>query len=194
MPSEGRQSWRYDTPTSLRTRRPRHFSVTYGRPNCRSKGNAAASAGAAGSFYETTGRRKQRVATAELSVLSKDYGPTGSSGRRRRLRRCRSTCKGLRAGWIRRMVIPEYTAASGRHDHATFGERADESCFADSLEAKARARHRLESGPSESRRLGGTESGPLIDGSGQTKIVPLRARLSDSFEPERAPIYRGRED
>ena len=62
-------------------------------------------------------------------------------------------------------------------------------CFADSLEAKARARHRLESGPSESRRLGGTESGPLVDGSGQTKIVvvgqtkivPLRARLSDSF-------------
>jgi hypothetical protein len=54
-------------------------------------------------------------------------------------------------------------------------------CFADSLEAKARARHRLESGPSESRRLRGTESGPLVDGSGQTKIVPLRARLSDSF-------------
>jgi hypothetical protein len=33
-----------------------------------------------------------------LLDLSKDYGPTGSSGRRRRLRRGRSTCKGLRAG------------------------------------------------------------------------------------------------
>ncbi len=41
------------------------------------------------------------MAAAELSVpldLSKDYGPTGSSGRHRRLRRGRSTCKGLRAG------------------------------------------------------------------------------------------------
>ncbi len=68
---------------------------------CWSKGNAAASAGAAGPFYGTTGRRKQQVAAAKLSVpldLSKDYGPTGSSGRRRRLRRGSSTCKGLRAG------------------------------------------------------------------------------------------------
>ena len=74
--------------------------MTTGRPGCWSKGNAAASAEAAGSFYETTGRRKQRVAAAELLVpqgLSKDYGPTGSSGHRRRLRRGRSTCKGLRA-------------------------------------------------------------------------------------------------
>ena len=42
-------------------------------------GNATASAGAAGPFYRTTGRRKQQVAAAELSVLqdlSKDYGPT----------------------------------------------------------------------------------------------------------------------
>ncbi len=47
--------------------------------------------------HGTTGRRKQREATAELSVLqdlSKDYGPTGGSGRRRRLRRGRSTCQG----------------------------------------------------------------------------------------------------
>ncbi len=52
-------------------------------------------------FNETTGRRKQRVAAAELSVpqdLSKDYGPTGSSERRSRLCRGRSTCKELRAG------------------------------------------------------------------------------------------------
>ncbi len=100
--------------------------MTTGRPGCWSKGNAAASAGAAGPFYGTTSRRKQRVAAAELSVpqdLSKDYGPTGSSGRRRRLRRG----KGLRAGRIRRMAMQECTTESGRHDHATFRKRADES-------------------------------------------------------------------
>ncbi len=64
---------------------------------CWSKGNAAASAGAAGQFYGTTGQRKQRVAAAELSVpqdLSKDHWPTGSSGRRRRLCRGCSTFRG----------------------------------------------------------------------------------------------------
>ena len=77
--------------------------MTTGRPGCWSKGNAATSAGAAGPFYGTTGRRKQQVAAAELSVpqdLSKDHGPTGSSGRRRRFRRGRSTSKGLLAGRI----------------------------------------------------------------------------------------------
>ncbi len=71
-------------------------TVTMGLSGCWSKGNAAASAGAAGPFYGTTGRRKQRVAAAELSVaqdLSKDYGQTGSSGRRR-LRRGSSTFRG----------------------------------------------------------------------------------------------------
>ncbi len=58
------------------TTRPSHFQVTTGRPDCRSKGNAASFARAAGSFYETTGQRKQQVAATELSVpqdLSKDY-------------------------------------------------------------------------------------------------------------------------
>ncbi len=76
---------------------PRHFRVTVGRTGCWSKGNAAASAGAAGPFYGTTGRRKQRATAAVLSVpqdLSKDHGPTGSSGRRRRLRTGRSTTQG----------------------------------------------------------------------------------------------------
>ncbi len=57
--------------------------MTTGRPDCWRKGNAAACAGAAGSFYErgneTTGRREQRVAAAELlglQDLSNDYGPT----------------------------------------------------------------------------------------------------------------------
>ncbi len=77
---------------------------------CWSKRNVAASAGAAGPFYGTTGRRKQRVAVAELSVpqdLCKDHGPTGSCGRRRRLRGGRSTSKGLRARRICRMAMPE---------------------------------------------------------------------------------------
>jgi hypothetical protein len=81
--------------------------VTTGRPGCWSKGNAAASAGAAGQFYGTTGRRKQQVAAAELSVpqdLSKDHWP-GSSGRRRRLRHGSSTFRGTTgrdgsAGWL----------------------------------------------------------------------------------------------
>ena len=115
LPSEGRQSWHYDTPTSL-TSYYRTKALPSGRQGCWSKGNAAESTGAAGPSYGTTGRRKQRVAAAELSVpqdLSKDHGPTGSSGRRRRIRRGRSTCKGLRAGRIRQMAVPEYTAASG---------------------------------------------------------------------------------
>jgi hypothetical protein len=76
---------------------PKHFRATKDRQGCWSMGNAAASAGAEGPFYGTTGRRKQRVAAAELSVpqdLSKDHGPTESSGRRRRLRRGRSTFRG----------------------------------------------------------------------------------------------------
>jgi hypothetical protein len=43
---------------------------------------AAASTGAAGPFYGTTGRRKQRVAAAELSVqqdLSKDHDSPGAA-------------------------------------------------------------------------------------------------------------------
>ncbi len=77
--------------------------------------------------YGTTGLTEQREAAAELSVaqdLSKDFGPTGSSGRRRRRRRGRSTFQGLRAGRIRRMGMQECTAASGRLDRATFQERA----------------------------------------------------------------------
>ncbi len=102
MPSEGRQSWHYDTPTSLASYyRTKALPSDYGPDGllvqCWSKGNAAASAGAAGPFYRTTGRRKQRVAAAELSVpqdLSKDHGPTGGSERSRRLCRGRSIIQG----------------------------------------------------------------------------------------------------
>ncbi len=46
----------------------------------------------------------------------------------------------LRAGRICRMAMPEYTAASGRHDHATFRERADESVRCSGFWAKASTR------------------------------------------------------
>jgi hypothetical protein len=78
----------------------------------------------------TTGLTEQREAVAELSLqqdLSKDYGPTWSSGRRRRLRRAAVPFKELRAGRIRRRTMPEYTAARGRLDHATFWEQSDAS-------------------------------------------------------------------
>ena len=94
-------------------------------------GNAAASAGAAGPFYGTTGRRKQRVATAELSVLQDLPRTTGRPGAvDAAVDSTGATAVPARdygPGRIRRMVMPECTAASGRHDHATFRERADES-------------------------------------------------------------------
>ncbi len=36
--------------------------------------------------------------------------------------------QGLRAGWISGQTKPEYTAARGRHDHATFQEHASVLC------------------------------------------------------------------
>jgi hypothetical protein len=45
-----------------------------------------------------------------------------SRGRRRLFRRGRSTFQGLRAVWSSGRTKPEYTAASGRHDHSTFRE------------------------------------------------------------------------
>ncbi len=87
---------------------------------------------AAEPFYGTTGRRKQRVAAAELLVpqdLSKYYGQTRSSGRRQPLRRGSSTRPPRdygsdgSVGWLRNSVPLQ----AGRHDHATFQERADES-------------------------------------------------------------------
>ncbi len=43
-------------------------------------------------------------------------------------------------GWIRQTAMPEYTAASGRHDHATFWERADESVRCSGFWSKASTR------------------------------------------------------
>ncbi len=71
---------RYSIQSPHPTTGPRHFRVTTGRPGCWSKGNAAASAGAAGPFYGTTGRRKQQVAAAELSVPQIFPRTTGRPG------------------------------------------------------------------------------------------------------------------
>ncbi len=57
-------------------------------------------------------------------------------GRRRRYRRGRRTFQGLRAGWSSGRAKSEYTAASGRHDHATFKERADASVRCTGLRAR----------------------------------------------------------
>ena len=49
------------------------------------------------------------------------------NGHRRRFRRSRRTFQGLLAGWSSGRTMPEYTAASGRRDYATFRKRADAS-------------------------------------------------------------------
>ena len=52
--------------------------------------------------------------SAGTAVPARDYGP----------------------GRIRRMVMPECTAASGLHDHATILDRADESVLCSGFRAK----------------------------------------------------------
>ncbi len=79
------------------TTRPRHLSVTTGRQGLLEQGQRRSIRQSRRTVHGTTGRRKQQVAAAELSVpqdLSKHYGPTRSSGRRHRLRRGRSTFRG----------------------------------------------------------------------------------------------------
>jgi hypothetical protein len=100
-------------------RRARLLQVaTTGRTGSLSMGNAAASAGAAGPPPGLRAGPEQ--ADAIRTTLSGDYGPGRSSGHRRCFRRSRSTFQGLRAGRASRRTTMEYTAASGRHDHATF--------------------------------------------------------------------------
>ncbi len=103
---------RYSPLVSASDDRTKALISDYGPAGLLEQGNAAASAGAAGPFYGTTGRRKQRATAAKLMV-QQDYGPTGSSGRRRRLRRGRSTSKGLPAGRTCQMAMLECTVASG---------------------------------------------------------------------------------
>ena len=77
-------------------------------------------------------------------------------GHRRRRRRGRRTFQGLRAGRSSGQTKREYTAASGRHDHATFREGADASVRCLGLEA------RLLATSDEAWAAGGLEHRPII--------------------------------
>ena len=93
--------------------------------------------------------QRRRIRRSRRTIL-RDYGPQEAASSRRRAVGTTGPFQGPRAdreqrtppstppgpqyhsrdygpGWIRRTAMPEYTAASGRHDHATFRERADES-------------------------------------------------------------------
>ena len=93
--------------------------------------------------------QRRRIRRCRRTVL-RDYGPQEAASSRRRAVGTTGPFQGPRAdreqrkppstpprpqyhsrdygpGWIRRTAMPEYIAASGRHDHVTFWERADES-------------------------------------------------------------------
>ncbi len=65
--------------------------------------------------------------THSLSVMTTGRTELLEHGHRRRIRRGRKTLQGLRAGRSSGWTKPAYAAARGRHDHATFRERADAS-------------------------------------------------------------------
>ena len=124
---------------------PRHFSSDYGPDGLLGQG------------------QRPRIRRSRRSVL-RDYGPQEAASSRRRAVGTTGPFQGPQAdreqrappstppgpqyplsrdygpGWIRRTAMPEYTAASGRHDHATFWERADESVRCSGFWAKASTR------------------------------------------------------
>jgi hypothetical protein len=55
-----------------------------------------------------------------LSVMTTGRTELSEHGHRRRYSRGRMIFQGLRAGWSSGRTKPEYTAARGLHDHATF--------------------------------------------------------------------------
>ncbi len=65
--------------------------------------------------------------TQSLSVMTTGRPGLLEHGHRRSISRGSRTFQGLRAGCISGRTKQEYTAASGRHDHAIFRERADAS-------------------------------------------------------------------
>ena len=58
--------------------------------------------------------------THSLSVVTTGRLELLDHGHRRHIRRGRSSFRGLQAGRSSERTKPEYTSASGRHDHATF--------------------------------------------------------------------------
>ncbi len=147
MPSEGLQSWHYDTPSSLASYyRTKALPSDYGPAGLLEQG------------------QRRRIRRSRRTVLW-DYGPKEAASSRRRAVGTTGPSQGPRAdreqrtppstlpgpqylsgnygpGWIRRTAImmPEYTAASGRHDHATFRERTDESVRCSGFWANASTR------------------------------------------------------
>ncbi len=102
--------------------------MTTGRPGCWSKGNAAASAGSLRTVLQDYGpeeaesSRSQAVGTTgsfqgPLADLEQRKPPSTPPGPQYHSRNYGPGC-------IRRTALPEYTAASGRLDHATFREQA----------------------------------------------------------------------
>ncbi len=110
---------------------PRHFPGDYGPAELLEQG------------------QRRSIRRSRRTVL-RDYGPREAASSRRRAVGTTGPFQGPRAdreqrtplstlqgpqyhsrnygpGWIRRTALPEYTAASGRHDHATFWERVNES-------------------------------------------------------------------
>ena len=138
MPSEGRQSWHYDTPPSLASyHRTKALPSDYGPAALVEQG------------------QRSRIRLSRRTVLL-DYWQKEAAGSRRRAVGTTGPFQGPRVDreqrtppstqqgpqypsmdWIRRL---EYTAASARHDHATFWERADESVRCSGFWAKASTR------------------------------------------------------
>jgi hypothetical protein len=110
-----------------------------GFKHCRSKGNAAASAGAAGSFYETTGRRKQRLAAGPppscryRRTFPRTTGRPGAGDAAVDSAGAAVPYEGPRAGRIRQMAIPECTAAGRRHSGSGQTRQSDALDFGPSF-------------------------------------------------------------
>jgi hypothetical protein len=145
MPSEERQSWHYDTPTSLASYyRAKALPGDYGPAGLLEHG------------------QRSRIRRSRRTVL-RDYGPEEAASSLRRAVGTTGPFQGPRAnreqrtppstpqgpqylprdygpGSIRRTAMKEYTTASGRHDHATFRERADGSVRCSGFWAKASTR------------------------------------------------------
>ena len=105
--------------------------MTTGRLGCWSKGNAAASAKSLSTVLQDYGPEEAAISRSQaVGTTGSFQGPLADLEQRKP----QSTPPGQQylsrnygPGCIRRTALPEYTAASGRLDHATFWERADAS-------------------------------------------------------------------
>jgi hypothetical protein len=143
MPSEGRQSRRYDTPTSLRTRRPdQGTSVRASRT-----AGASATPQHPPEAHDLSTRLRAGGGSEEQQRSCRYFRtfPTGSSGRRRRLRG-RSTSKGLRAGTDPLDGYAVVHRGKRTTRPQTFRARADESVRCSEFWATRRSTDRARAG------------------------------------------------